>query len=57
VFYKFSKLSGPGALHHRYQIDRRGWKSVYSDSLEKLEEILLEDILHHINCQAWSEMK
>ena len=34
-----------------------GWKSVYSDSLEELEEMLLEDILNHIDCQPWAEMK
>ena len=34
-----------------------GWKSVYSDSMEELEEMLLEDILNHINCQPWAEMK
>ena len=33
-----------------------GWKSVYSDSLEELEEMLFEDILNRIDCQPWAEM-
>jgi hypothetical protein len=38
-------------------MDARGENPVYSDSLEKLEEMLLEDILKQINCQPWDEMK
>ena len=33
------------------------WKSVYNDSLEKLKERLLQNILNHIDCQPWAEMK
>ncbi len=35
----------------------RGENPVYSDSLEELEEMLLEDILNPIDCQPEAEMK
>jgi len=46
-----------GALYYRFQMDRRGENPVYSDCMEKLEEMLFEDILNHIDCQPWAEMK
>ena len=33
------------------------WKFVYSDRMVKLVERLLEDILNHIDCEPWVEMK
>jgi hypothetical protein len=38
-------------------MDARGENPVYSDSMEELEEMLLEDFLNHTNCQPWAEMK
>jgi hypothetical protein len=38
-------------------MDHRSKNPVYSNSLEELEEMLLEDILNDIDCQPWSEMK
>jgi len=35
-------------------MDHRSKNPVYSASMEELEEMLLEDILNHIDCQPWS---
>jgi len=48
---------GQGALYYRNQMDHRSKNPVYSNSLEELEERLLEDILNHIDCQPGSDMK
>jgi DNA-binding protein Fis len=48
---------GPGALYYRNQMDHRSKNPVYSNSLEELEERLLEDILNYIDCHPWAEMK
>jgi hypothetical protein len=48
---------GPGALYYRYQMVAWDENPVFSNSLEELEERLLEDILNHIDCQPGSDMK
>ena len=37
-------------------MDHRSKNPVYSASMEELEEMLLQNILNHIDCQPWSEM-
>jgi hypothetical protein len=46
----------PGVEYYRYQMNVRSETPIYSESLDELEQMFIEDIMNNIDCQPWDNM-
>ena len=47
----------PGIQYFRYQMDVRSEGPVFSEDMDELVAMLIEDVMDLVDCQFWDEMK